>query len=481
MKQFNPTYSIFDYKKVEKKNKPKAVLRSIEGYATYHSTKVSSDNENRNKHFYKDGFWKDVIDTPRTQELLDTKTFFGSSRHPRQKEESPLPEFENVSHAISNYRIDDVGVFVEVDILDTPTGRILDTMVDYGSEIGISTRAYGDLTVDSAGNKIPDPKNYFFVTWDFVTFPAFSDARMKVVNDSMDFISDDGEDFNIEEIIKKNTPQALLDHVKGLPKEERMPFCDWLGIEEEEETTDEENKTTILDEALSKVVEVEKRLENDVGKLLGFLSRKKSSDGAIKIDDESGDVSKLKFQYETELKNITKSLDNYKDKVKDLIKVNDEVETESKGKLREVVRQKNRANRNLSDMEERLNEALELLDCISEDFEVVVKEKETLKGSLDEKTSVVGSLEKEKSSLTQTYDDLKNRHEILLKTDKEDPSKKGDEANDSHTGRRKKKPFVLPKDEIKKTEKVVEETDLSDDAGVGDLVKRLKRRPENKV
>ena len=76
----------------------------------------------------------------------------------------------------------------KADILDTPNGRIIQTLVDYGSSLGVSARASGKV------NKVEDrlevdEESYSFKTFDFVTNPGFVTSRVVEVNESMEDIN----------------------------------------------------------------------------------------------------------------------------------------------------------------------------------------------------------------------------------------------------------------------------------------------------
>ena len=74
------------------------------------------------------------------------------------------------------------GVF---DILDTPCGRILKTLCDYGCNIGVSSRGGGDTYEDYDGNETVDPTTNEFECWEAVLLPAVKAARPAYVTESL--------------------------------------------------------------------------------------------------------------------------------------------------------------------------------------------------------------------------------------------------------------------------------------------------------
>jgi predicted nucleotidyltransferase len=71
-------------------------------------------------------------------------------------------------------RIIDGDLCACVDILDTPNGRILKTLCDYGFIPGVSSRGSGDVMP----NNDVDPETFFLETFDCVAIPAVKKARL---------------------------------------------------------------------------------------------------------------------------------------------------------------------------------------------------------------------------------------------------------------------------------------------------------------
>lgn len=271
------TLHIFDFKSETDKTKiPAGCIAVLDGYAT-----LSGNKDNKNKHFYPgrtkpgtaDSFWDSVLIGDKSiEEKLATKTFFGSFKHP-DKDESPIPEFGSISHNVRSFRIDDKGVFVTLDVFDTAQGRELKPLLDYGSKLGISTRAYGEVEMDKEGFKVPIKDKYHFVTWDLVSLPAFSETRMNKISDEFEIDIDNN-------MLKAETKDEFLEHAKKLQKSDAKVLCDYMGIDFKEisdsfhkkcetgctncgkckgEKTEPE---VALDQALDTIVKLEKELED---------------------------------------------------------------------------------------------------------------------------------------------------------------------------------------------------------------------------
>jgi predicted RNase H-like nuclease (RuvC/YqgF family) len=71
-------------------------------------------------------------------------------------------------------------VYADINILDTPAGRILNTLYEAGGIIGYSSRAGGTLNPKKGYTEV-DENTYNFVTFDAVPYPSVESARPPVV------------------------------------------------------------------------------------------------------------------------------------------------------------------------------------------------------------------------------------------------------------------------------------------------------------
>lgn len=133
----------------------------------------------RNTRFYSRKLWENVFATPWVQEAMETKTLFGEADHPADRLESRIQEAAIVMTSYSFNDVDHV-LEAEFDILDTPNGRILKTMADYGCKIGISSRGRGNI-VKKNGMDIVDENSFIFGGFDAVVLPAVKKARQTFV------------------------------------------------------------------------------------------------------------------------------------------------------------------------------------------------------------------------------------------------------------------------------------------------------------
>ena len=159
-------------KLTESKTTKKGCIGRLEGVC------ADFKSPTRNGRLYPLDLWKKVFADPLFKESLENKTLYGELDHPEDRFEPLITE---ACVVMTDYRIDeDAGViYGGFDILDTPKGRILKTVLDYGSVVGVSSRGQGDIIESADGEKV-DEDSYEFACFDVVSTPAVEKARQKV-------------------------------------------------------------------------------------------------------------------------------------------------------------------------------------------------------------------------------------------------------------------------------------------------------------
>ena len=143
------------------------------------------DCMSRNGRLYEASHWPKILSNPELQERIANRKFFGMISH----ENCPINDRNfkagEISHLCSllEVRNDDNGkpyLYGELDILDTPAGRILKAMYEGGAGLYVSTRAAGRLLESTRGGKpvrIVDSDRYYINSIDFVLNPGFLQAK----------------------------------------------------------------------------------------------------------------------------------------------------------------------------------------------------------------------------------------------------------------------------------------------------------------
>ena len=148
-----------------KDEKPAGILKRIKGI-------VADFKPNRNGRIYPKELWEKVINSEYVKEMMANKCLFGENNHPLDSDRMEI-DLNNVSHCIHNLYIEGDNVIGELDLLPTPAGEIINTLIDYGSKIGVSSRGAGAVNSDGT----VDVDSYSFFTFDLVPRPSVAAAR----------------------------------------------------------------------------------------------------------------------------------------------------------------------------------------------------------------------------------------------------------------------------------------------------------------
>lgn len=226
------TQSLFET--IETGRKDPAILRTIKGI-------VADFNPNRNGRVYPRELWEKVINSEYVKEMIASKMLLGEADHPAERVEI---EIKTVSHAINKLWIEGDAVLAEMDILNTPEGQKVNTLLEYGSKIGVSSRGAGEVGSDGR----VDPDSYQFFTFDIVVRPSVGAARIA---------EEEVRDVSNLKVVNEGEIASILSSYKNLDKklEEAQVSKGFNYLKENEIKTYSSN---IIDELLKENEELNK-------------------------------------------------------------------------------------------------------------------------------------------------------------------------------------------------------------------------------
>ena len=165
MKLLN-SYEIFDYtptmiKESREKNNGKIVMRGI---------LQKADTLNQNGRIYPQIILERELRN--YQKFIIEKRSLGELDHP----DSSVVNLKNVSHLITEAYLDKGTVYGSVEILDTPSGKILQSLVESGVKLGISSRGVG--STKKQGDYHVVQEDFQLICWDYVSEPSTPGAFM---------------------------------------------------------------------------------------------------------------------------------------------------------------------------------------------------------------------------------------------------------------------------------------------------------------
>ncbi|MBT7914880.1 primosomal protein [Candidatus Bathyarchaeota archaeon] len=106
------------------------------------------------------------------QKFIRERRALGECDHP----DSSVVELKNTSHLIVKAWMEGNDVYGDVELLNTPAGKILQSLVESGVTLGISSRGVGSTRRD--GDRQIVQEDFQLICWDFVSEPSTPGAFM---------------------------------------------------------------------------------------------------------------------------------------------------------------------------------------------------------------------------------------------------------------------------------------------------------------
>jgi len=144
---------------------------------------ATAEVKNGNGRYYSKDLWEREIN--KYSQLVKENRAMGELDHP----ESSVVNLKNVSHNIADMWWDGDNVIGKIEILPTPSGNILKSLIDSGITVGVSSRGMGSLK--QVGELMEVQDDFELLCWDFVSTPSNPGSYMHLVKEGLDFSSQD--------------------------------------------------------------------------------------------------------------------------------------------------------------------------------------------------------------------------------------------------------------------------------------------------
>jgi len=106
------------------------------------------------------------------KKLVKENRALGELDHP----EDSVINLRNASHMVTDVWFEGKDVMGKVKVLDTPSGKILRSLVDSGVKLGISSRGMGSVSESNGATMVED--DFQLICFDFVSEPSTPGAFM---------------------------------------------------------------------------------------------------------------------------------------------------------------------------------------------------------------------------------------------------------------------------------------------------------------
>lgn len=122
------------------------------------------------------------------KQLVEERRAMGELDHA----DEPVVNLQNVSHIITDIWMENDGVVKgKVEILETPMGNILRSLIKANVKVGISSRALGSVNESHEGDMVQE--DLHLICWDFVSEPSTPGAWM--MKESRDYTRKEIKEF----------------------------------------------------------------------------------------------------------------------------------------------------------------------------------------------------------------------------------------------------------------------------------------------
>jgi len=117
-------------------------------------------------------------------EAVKNRSLVGQLDHPQ----TATIEYAKASHLITGLQVNESDIYGELEILNTPSGKIVESLVDANVKIGISSRGLGTTRkeMDESGSEIQVVNDDFqLITWDVVAEPSTPGAYLQLSENTL--------------------------------------------------------------------------------------------------------------------------------------------------------------------------------------------------------------------------------------------------------------------------------------------------------
>ena len=171
---------------------------------------MQADKQNKNGRMYPKGIMEKEV--ARYQDLIKEKRSLGELGHPP----NPTINLNQVSHLITELRMDGSNVIGKAKILGTPMGKIAESFIREGVSLGVSSRGVGSLKERNGINEVQD--DFHLATVDIVADPSAPDAFVTGIMENAEWFLENNvwKMIEIEQAQKliRNAPKVSLEEAK---------------------------------------------------------------------------------------------------------------------------------------------------------------------------------------------------------------------------------------------------------------------------
>ena len=157
---------------------PASITESkVGGNPSVEGVLATCEVKNGNGRYYSKELGKRELDKYMT--LVKERRACGELDHP----DSQVVNLKNVSHNIASIWWDGDNIMGKIEILPTPSGNILKSLIGSGIKVGVSSRGMGSLK--QVGEVLEVQDDFELLCWDFVSTPSNPGSFMSPLREGL--------------------------------------------------------------------------------------------------------------------------------------------------------------------------------------------------------------------------------------------------------------------------------------------------------
>ena len=377
----------------------------------------------RNGHRYPLELWRNVINSEDFKEGMDSHTIFSENDHPEDRADTSIKLISAVLTKMEIRESEGI-VWTEFDILDTPQGRILKTLIDYGCKIGVSSRGLGDEIVKD-GETIIDPDTYIYYGHDMVVTPAVKSARPDVTESVDKTSSPKSISESIHREIEDATTKIELESIRKISESVNLPDIETINeaidsklssftadnnvvadndmLLETKQLTESNDKLKAANESLKKKIEANNIRSKEIRKAL-----KESRANSRELSKMLQESRRSNIKLEHDLMDGISQIDDLSEELSAVRASSKVYRYKLLSKIESLERENNSLRSHISDLTDENNDLNENIDSLNEE----------LKEQKSRTLSYKSQLEKAKLSSNDKIAALNSRVSTLVESNK---------------------------------------------------------------
>lgn len=157
------------------------------------------------------------------KEMVNTQRAMGELNHPTSAEVN----LERACHLVTNLKMEGNYAIGKSQVLSTPMGQLVRSLINDGVKVGMSSRALGKLNEESSGvNKVTDMR---LIAIDCVADPSCPKAFVNGILESKQFVlSQDGHFEEVYDRFEKSLKSLPTREMQSYLKEQILSFFKFL-------------------------------------------------------------------------------------------------------------------------------------------------------------------------------------------------------------------------------------------------------------